>query len=85
MAVLDGNALAGALAEVLGADGTRARLRCRGCGAVDVAARAAVTVTAMGAIARCRTCGAVLLTVVDDGERRWVGLPGASAIGVAGP
>lgn len=74
--VLDGNALAGDLADVLGPDATSARLRCRGCGSMGVLAAARVHRTAMGTVARCRGCDTVLVTVVTDGPHRWVGLPG---------
>lgn len=79
MTVVDGNALAGTLAERLGPDATTALLRCAGCGGGGVLARARVHVSAMGAVARCRDCDAVLVTVVDAPGRRWVGFPGARA------
>lgn len=82
MRMLDGNAVAGALADVLGADATVVRLRCASCASVDVVAGTALTLTPMGAVARCRTCGTALLTVVDDGVRTWLGMPGAAAIGI---
>lgn len=79
MSVVDGNALAGALTGVLGAEPTLAVLRCAGCGSSGALAVTRVYVTAMGAVARCHDCDAVLVTVVDTPERRWVGLPGERA------
>ena len=82
MPTLDGNALAGAFARLVAPEVSGARLRCAGCGAVDAAAEAVLETSAMGAVARCRRCGVVLLTVVDDGERMWLGMPGVRAIGL---
>ncbi|MGN8048797.1 DUF6510 family protein [Curtobacterium sp. 22159] len=82
--IVDGNALAGALADLLGADPTTTLLRCRGCGALDALARTRVFATAMGSVARCRGCDTVLVTVVEAGNRRWVALPGARTVAASG-
>jgi hypothetical protein len=83
MNVLDGNALAGRLADLLGWDATDSPIRCRSCGMGGAVAAATVYVTAMGAVARCRACDAVLLTVVDAvGGRSWFGMPGIDALEV---
>lgn len=65
MSVVDGNALAGVLAGRFGPDATTIVLRCPGCGSDGIVARTRVHVTAMGAVARCRDCDTVLVTVVD--------------------
>ena len=45
--------------------------------------RVAVYASAMGAVARCRSCDAVLLTIVDAvGGRSWFGMPGIDALEV---
>ncbi|WP_207454313.1 DUF6510 family protein [Herbiconiux sp. SYSU D00978] len=62
---LDGNVLAGALADVFAQDATAATGRCAGCGAVSELARAHVYTRAPGLVARCASCGYVLLTVVE--------------------
>ncbi|PZE68720.1 DUF6510 family protein [Curtobacterium sp. MCBD17_021] len=80
MTIVDGNALAGDLVEVLGIDATSARLCCAGCGSTGLLALTRVHRTAMGSVARCRGCDTVLVTVVDTGAERWVGLPGARAV-----
>ncbi|WIB75854.1 DUF6510 family protein [Curtobacterium sp. MCPF17_002] len=80
MSVLDGNALAGPLTEVLGPDPTLAVLRCSGCGSLGVLAVTRVYSTPMGAVARCRDCDTVLVTLVDTPDRRWIGMPGARAV-----
>lgn len=85
MTLLDGNALAGRLAEVLGGDATDSPIRCRHCGEVGELGRVVVFATAMGLVARCRGCDGVLLTLVhaDDG-RAWFGMPGLSALPLRG-
>lgn len=86
MDVLDGNALAGRLADLLGEDPTASLVRCRSCGAGGAIATVVVYATAMGAVARCRSCDAVLMTIVDAvGGRSWFGMPGISAIEVRRP
>lgn len=81
MARLDGNALAGIMADALGWDATAAPARCAGCGVIDAFATAIVYMTAMGSVARCRHCDAVLATfVTGPGGRAWFGLAGVSAI-----
>lgn len=83
MDVLDGNALAGRLADLLGWDATDSPIRCRSCGAGDAVAVAAVYMSPMGVVARCRSCDAVLLTIVDAvGGRSWFGMPGIDALEV---
>ncbi|MFF7684393.1 DUF6510 family protein [Microbacterium sp. NPDC007973] len=81
MTVLDGNALAGRLDDLLGWDATGSEVRCTHCGIRGLLATASVYASAMGAVVRCRSCDAVLLTVVDapDG-RSWLGMPGLSAV-----
>ncbi|MBB3159437.1 phage FluMu protein Com [Microbacterium proteolyticum] len=81
MALLDGNALAGRLDDLLGWDATASEVRCTQCGLNDLLATAAVYASAMGSVVRCRACDAVLLTVVDapDG-RSWLGMPGLTAV-----
>ena len=61
--VLDGNALAGLLGEVLHADATSMILRCGGCGAEEAVAEATVYVHCPGVVVRCRGCTAVLMRV----------------------
>lgn len=85
MTHLDGNALAGMLSELFSMDLTDAAVRCRGCGAVASLGTAMVYTDAPGLVARCATCDAVLATVVDGGDRIWLGLAGMSAIEVPRP
>jgi hypothetical protein len=62
---LDGNAIAGALQEVYGADMTTATGRCAHCGARAAIAELVVYTQAPGAVARCRSCGNVVFVLVE--------------------
>ena len=77
---LDGNALAGALADVLGFDPTAASGRCSGCGRHAPLATAAASVSAMGRVLRCPGCDHVLAVLVEAGARRFVSFRGLSAL-----
>jgi hypothetical protein len=77
---LDGNVLAGPLAERFTFDVTTASGRCAGCGDLAMLAQAMVYADAMGYVARCRSCDAVLATVVVDTDRTWLSLHGLSAL-----
>ena len=63
-AVLDGNAIAGVLADVFGADLTTAVGECASCGAAGPLAETVVYVRAPGTVMRCRSCGGVLMVLV---------------------
>lgn len=67
MEPLDGNAIAGHMAEAFGAEMTSAPGRCAGCGNESVVAELEVWLCAPGAVARCRGCGNVVLALVDAG------------------
>ncbi len=79
---LDGNVLAGPLAGLFAFDVTTASARCAGCGEPAMLAQAMVYADAMGYVARCASCDAVLATVVVESERTWISLPGVSALEV---
>jgi hypothetical protein len=64
MIALDGNAIAGDLAEIFGADLTAARCTCAACGASSFVAEAVVYMRGPGRVARCRACGALLIVLV---------------------
>ena len=64
MDALDGNAIAGALVDVFGAEMTTATGVCAGCGATAQVAEFEVYLRAPGTIARCRTCKNVLMVLV---------------------
>lgn len=61
---VDGNALAGLLADVFAADMTMALLACGHCGQAGPLAAAVVEDDGAAAILRCRSCTRTLLTVL---------------------
>ena len=75
---LDGNVLAGPLAEVFAFDPTTALVRCASCGDVSALACAMVYEDPMGLVVRCRRCDNVLMVVVDRPDRACVATHGMS-------
>jgi hypothetical protein len=63
MEALDGNAIAGQLFDVFGVELTSAIGTCASCGSVGHVAEFAVYLRAPGTVARCRSCGSVLMVV----------------------
>jgi hypothetical protein len=82
---LDGNAAAGALAEVFLPDMTTAVTTCATCGAVRRLAELPAYLQAPGAVLRCATCGAVQIRVVRGSERAWLDLRGIRVLEVGLP
>ncbi len=79
---VDGNAMAGPLAEFFSFDATTATARCNGCGDVAELARAMVYMSGAGTVVRCAACGQVLATLVESGDRAWISFSGVSAMEV---
>ncbi|UOE42978.1 DUF6510 family protein [Agromyces larvae] len=79
---VDGNALAGPLAELFAFDVTDAMARCAECGTVDEVARAMVYRSAVGTVVRCAACDEVLATLVESDDRMWFSMRGMSALEV---
>ena len=77
---LDGNAIAGLLYDVFGAELTTAMGVCAHCGAHAVVAECEVYVGGPGAVARCRTCKGLQLVVVEVREVRCVDLRGLKSL-----
>ncbi len=77
---LDGNAIGGLLHDVFGTEMTTAVATCATCGATGAMAEAVVYLHAPGTVVRCRTCLAVLMVVVQRGERNCVSLGGLAAL-----
>ena len=73
--VVDGNAVAGMLWDVFGADVTVLIGVCRSCGTGARLAEAVVELDDVAAIVRCRACTHTLFTVMreDDGMRLVIG------------
>ena len=65
MEALDGNAIAGRLIDVFGVELTTARGICANCGATGYVAEFQVYMRAPGTVARCRSCGSVLMVLVE--------------------
>jgi hypothetical protein len=61
---LDGNAMAGDLHALFGAELTTVNATCAGCGAKAPIAVLAVYTTAIGTVARCSSCEAVVMVLV---------------------
>ncbi|QAY72608.1 hypothetical protein ET445_03860 [Agromyces protaetiae] len=80
MQLLDGNALAGDLAEVFGDDLTDVEATCGGCGTAAMLAEIAVYASAMGMVGRCRRCDRVLVVAVHRDGRVSASLAGIGTI-----
>jgi hypothetical protein len=75
MSMLDGNGVAGLLAEVFGSDVSGEPRGCGSCGA-DAAVGAHRAFLGAGVVLRCPACGDIALVVVQTGERNIVELRG---------
>jgi phage FluMu protein Com len=76
--VLDGNALAGTLAAVFGADMTAVPGKCAHCGVVHVIGELRAYVRAPGAVMRCPACDGVVLRVVETEDATYLDARGAA-------
>jgi hypothetical protein len=70
--VVDGHALAGALATVFGVDVTAVLGRCARCGAVNPVGALRAYVRAPGAVLRCPACNGVILRLVETAEATYI-------------
>ena len=73
---LDGNALAGPLAEIFAVDVTVAVSQCVTCGRTGPLAALRVYTHAPGLVARCDGCDEVVLRLVRGPETVWLDLTG---------
>ena len=80
MDALDGNAIAGLLVEVFGAETTTATGECASCGATGPVAELEVYLEAPGTVVRCRSCEAVLMVLVTARGVTCVDLRGLAAL-----
>jgi hypothetical protein len=76
----DGNAVAGALAEVFAVDVTVAIGQCAGCGRTAPLADTRAYTHAPGVVVRCRGCDGVLLRLVTAPGRVWLDLRGMTRL-----
>jgi Family of unknown function (DUF6510) len=80
MEALDGNAIGGMLMEMFGAEMTTATAVCDHCGAVAEVAEVVVYLEAPGTVVRCRSCGTVLMVVVDKRGMKCIDLRGLAGL-----
>jgi uncharacterized protein DUF6510 len=80
MDALDGNAIAGLLFDVFGAEMTTATGVCGSCGASSVVAELTVYMRAPGTVVRCRSCESVLMVFVERSEVVCVDLGGVVSL-----
>jgi hypothetical protein len=80
MEALDGNAIAGRLRDVFGNEMTTARAECASCGKVSFVAEFDVYLEAPGTVARCRTCRAIVMVLVERRGVTCVDLRGLQAL-----
>jgi uncharacterized Zn finger protein len=74
--VLDGNAVAGTLAQIYGDDMTTVLAECASCGQVDHVGGLLAYVHAPGIVLRCTACGTVMIRIVQTPKRILVDVRG---------
>jgi hypothetical protein len=79
--MVDGNAVAGLLQEVFAVEMTTAIAMCDTCGATD-AVGALHVFRGAGIVMRCPHCDNVLVTIVRDDTRGWIGFAGVRTLQV---
>jgi hypothetical protein len=80
MDAIDGNAIGGLLQSVFGVEMTSATSACAHCGATREVAELVVYLRAPGTVARCRSCGGILMVIVDVRGTLCVDLRGLSSL-----
>ncbi len=80
MQALDGNAIAGTLTAVFGADLTTSTGTCVSCAARAIVGELAVYLRAPGTVVRCRHCDQVLMVFVEVRGVTCVDLRGLAAL-----
>nr|WP_296067414.1 DUF6510 family protein [uncultured Actinoplanes sp.] len=74
--MLDGNALAGDLAEIFAVDVTAARFVCAGCGHVDAVATLRLFGHTPASVGRCPECTDVVIRLVRADDRVFLDMRG---------
>jgi hypothetical protein len=77
---LDGNAAAGVLADIFGADLTLNWTVCDNCGEGNAVGALAAYVHGMGAVLRCPSCDNVMIRVSQVRGQFWLELRGARSL-----
>jgi hypothetical protein len=83
MEALDGNAIAGLLRDLFGAEMTTATGVCAHCGATAQVAELVVYGRAPGTVVRCRSCTGLLMVFVEVRGITCVDLTGLAAVDAA--
>ena len=82
--MLDGNAIAGTLEDIFGADMTLVVSTCGGCGSRGPLAETAVYMRAPGVVMRCRRCENVLVVVIQRGDVYCIDVQGTAELRATG-
>ena len=80
MEALDGNAIAGMLYDVFGAEMTMAQAECGHCGARGPLAECEVYLGGPGVVVRCRVCHNIVMVLVELREMMCVDRGGLSEL-----
>jgi hypothetical protein len=83
MDALDGNAIAGLLQHVFGAEMTNAAATCATCGMTGPFAETTVYLRAPGTVARCRNCSSMLMVITSIRGMNCVDLTGLASLEVS--
>jgi hypothetical protein len=81
---LDGNAVAGMLAEMFALGATSAMVRCDTCDHEDPLGTATVYANAPGVVVRCRGCSSVLMRFAEIRDRVMVDMRGSARVELRG-
>jgi len=76
--MLDGNAVAGALSEIFGAEMTVNEAECASCGQVHAVGAMLAFTQAPGIVLRCPSCEAVMVRIVRTPRGTYVDVRGAA-------
>lgn len=81
--MLDGNAAAGALRDIFGAEMTAAPAECASCGNVAELGALDAWMDGPGIVLRCPVCGQVVIRIVDTPHGRYLDARGAVYVRLA--
>ena len=76
--MLDGNAAAGVLSDIFGADMTALPCRCAHCGNIAATGTTHAWMEGPGIVLRCSICAEVVIRIVETPEARYIDARGAA-------
>ena len=82
---VDGNAIAGVLAEVFGTEVTASEERCSHCGTVSLVGTFRVYMRGPGIVVRCPACTDIVLRIVEAPAGRRLDLSGVAGLTLRPP